>query len=174
MKRKKDHFGTVFFTGVFSLVLAAMTALFSLILFLQALGQTVKLPALGDITSKTVNAFFDSWLCIALGGVLVLLPLLIIVLMNTHRIFRIFQALGAAALLAAVLSGTGGLVLPVLANAGAAFLPDSWQGIFVNASGIFQDYALVVAVILCAVGAGCLSVSSCIRIVKGARHETNP
>ena len=59
----------------------------------------------------------------------------------------------------------------VVKNQVFGFLSEDWQDVLVNATVVFSDVCIICAIILIAIGATCLSVYSCIAIIKGGKHE---
>ena len=75
--------------------------------------------------------------------------------------------LGISFLAVGILSAGTGIVVPWIRQQ----LPPGWQNALVNTWEIFQGYFLVWAVLLLALGAGCLSGYFCVRAGKGGRNE---
>lgn len=165
-KKPPGIFGALF-SGLFSLLLAVSTTLLVLLLFINALNKNVQIPSMGPISSDWLAVFFDSWYSLILGGVLVLLPMLIIIFINTHRIRRVFVSIGISAIISALFSAVLGFgdtrVIKLLSG--------EWQDTLINTTAVFKDFTFICAVILIVIGATCLSVYSCITVIKGAKHE---
>lgn len=159
--------------AVFSAILGLLLAVFELfcvlLLFVHALNENVQIPSIGAISGDSLTVFLDSWCSVALGVVLALLPVLILVLINLHRIRRCFLSVGVSTIAAAVLCVVLGFIVTTVIKA----LPAEWQNTLVNTTVVFKDFSVVCAVILIAVGAACLSVYSCIAVIKGDKHEKN-
>lgn len=166
-KKKTSIFLGVLFTAIFSLLLSASIVLLILLLFIQALNENVIIPAVGFIPSDWLALFFDSWYSLVLGGALVLIPSLIIVLINMHRVRRIFLAIGCSTIASAMLS----IVAIIIRTQIVKLLPGEWQDVLVNVTAVFRDFGVVCAIILLVIGATCLSIYSCIAVVKGGGHE---
>ena len=96
-----------------------------------------------------------------------LIPILIIVLINTNRIRRIFLAIGCSAIASAILS----MVAYVTKTQLLKLLSGEWQDALVNATAVFGDFCVVCAIVLIVIGAACLSIYSCIVVIKGGKHE---
>lgn len=167
MKKKSPGLLGALFSAIFSLLLSISLVLLVIGLFIYGLNENVIMPDAGPISGDWLAAFFDSWYCFVLGGVLVLVPALSILLINRHRIRRFFLAAGCAAIVSVVISiavsMTGLRMLKLLSGA--------WQDILVNTTVMFRDFCVVCAMILFVIGAGCLSIYSCIAVVKGGRRE---
>lgn len=152
---------------MFGLLLAMSIVLLIGLLFVHALSQNVPIPAVGPASEELLAGFFISWFPFVLGGLLVLIPLLLLLLIHRCRIRRVFFTLGistvAAAALSAVFGLFGGRILGMLSEV--------WQEVLVNSTVVFQEFSTVCAVILAMFGAGCLSVYACIHAVKGEIHE---
>lgn len=155
------------FSALFGLLLTAATVLLELLLFLYALNENVRLPSLGSISGDWLSVFFDSWYSLALGGALVLIPMLSLVLINTHRIRRIFITVGISSMATAIFSIVLGLTGAQIVKA----FSGEWQDILIYATVAFEDFAVLCAVILIIIGAACISIYSSIAVVKGAKHE---
>lgn len=166
-KNKKLVFWSVFFTTICCLLLTISLVLLVLLLFIHALNENVILPAAGFISSDWLALFFDSWYPLLFGDALVLIPILIIVLLNTQRVRRIFFAIGCSSIISAILSITSAIIKIHTLK----LLTGEWQDVLVNATTPFNDFSVVCAFILIVIGATCLSIYSCIVPTKGGKHE---
>lgn len=167
--KKAPGFWNVFFSVIVGLLLTVSTTLLALLLFMHGLNETVRIPAVGPISGDWLAVFFDAWYPFVLGGAFVLIPLLIIVLINTHRIRRIFLTVGVSATAVAVFS----VVFALFETQVVKMLSGEWQEALVNSTAVLKDFFVLYAIIMVVIGAACLSVYSCITVVKGARHEQN-
>ncbi len=165
-KKAPGILGT-FFSGVCSLLLTVSMALYVLLLFIHALNENVKIPSLGPLPGDWLAAFLDSWYPLIIGGALVLLPILVILFINAHRIRRAFACVGVSAILSALLSAASGFIC----TWSLKLLPGEWQDTLINATSVFKGFTMVCAAALLVIGATCLSICSCITAVKGGRHE---
>lgn len=161
-------FGTIF-TVLFALLLTASTVVLMLLLFLYGLHGYVTIPAMGPVSADWLAMFFDAWYSVALGVVLVLLPLALLLLINAHRIRRAFFALGLSAIGTALLS----LAAALLGSYAVPWLPGAWRELAAGVAAAFRDYCTVWGIALILAGGTCLSVYACIAVVKGAKHEKN-
>lgn len=176
VKKKKKMKGIVcskcgaLFSVVFSLLLTISLIVFVLLLFIHALNENVIIPDIGPISSDWLALFFDSWYSLVLGGALVLIPILIIILINTNRIRRIFLAIGCSTIVSAMLD----MATVIFRIQILKFLSGEWQDALVNATAVFRDFCIICAVVLVVIGATCMSIYSCIAVVKGdKKHEKN-
>ncbi len=165
--KKKFGFWGVFFSTLFSLLLTASTALLVPLLFLHALNEHQPIPAIGSVSASWLAEFFDSGWVFALGGTLVLIPLLAILLINTHRVRRVFLSVGVSAVAAALLSAALGFA----GKYAIKLLSGDWQDALLNTTAVFKDFSIVCALILVILGAACLSIYSLIAVLKGGNHE---
>lgn len=168
-KQRKERPGIMSVLGsiLFGLLLAMSVVLLIGLLFVHALGQNVPIPAVGSASEELLARFFVSWFPFVLGGLLVLIPLLLLILIHRHRIRRAFFTLGISTVAAAVLSAVFGL----FGGRIVGLLSEMWQEVLVNSTVVFQEFSVVCAVILAMFGAGCLSIYACIHAVKGEIHE---
>lgn len=166
-EKKATGFFGILFSAVFSLPLTVSIILYVLVLFIHALNENTIIPAIGPISSDWLAVFFESWYSLALGGVLVLIPLLVIILINTYRIRRIFFTVGCSTIASAILS----IVVVVLRTQALKVLSGEWQDALVSTTAVFRDFCIIYAIILVVIGATCLSIYSCIAVVKGGKHE---
>lgn len=166
-EKKASGFWSTFFSAILSLLLTASFLAFELLLFLFALNKNVSLPDFGPLSGDSLAMFFDSWYSVFLGGAFVLIPILILVMINTKHIRDIFLAIGCSVIAAAVLSVAVSALKTQLLN----LLPGEWQDAAINAVSVFGDFCIVCAIILTVIGAACLSAYSCIVAVKGGKHE---
>lgn len=166
-KENSLGFWSAFFTTIFSLLLTASLLLLVLLLFIHAINENAILPAIGAISGDWLALFFDSWYSIVIGGAFVLIPILLIVLLNTRCARRIFLAIGCSGIVASILS------VIVAANRMRALklLSAEWQDVLINVTAAFKDFAVVCAIILIAIGMTCLSIHFCITAVKGGKYE---
>ena len=81
---KKKFFGFLKGLGsvLFSLLLIVSFVVLELLLFIHALSGNVVLPSMGLISSDLLAWLFESWYSFAIGGVIVLIPMVIIILIN--------------------------------------------------------------------------------------------
>ena len=165
--KKTSGVGGGLLTVVMSLLLSVSFVLLAVLLFVHALNENVIIPDVGLLTSDGLTEFFDSWYSLALGGALVLIPLLLVVLVNTHRARRAFLAIGSSAIASALLLTVVLCFRTQILNV----LSGQWQDALVNATAAFRGFCLVCIIVLIAIGATCVSVYSCIAVVKGGRHE---
>lgn len=168
-EKKAPSFWGVLFSVIFSLLLTVSIILLVLLLFIHALNENTIIPSIGPISSDWLAVFFDSWYSLVLSGALVLIPVLVIALVNTHRVRRLFLGVGCSAIASAILSITVAIfriqILKVLSG--------EWQDALVNATAAFRNFCFICAAVLVAIGATCLSIYSCIAVVKGGKHEKN-
>ncbi len=167
VENRKPGVGNTFFSVLLSLLLFVFTVLFVLLLFIHALNENVLIPDVGPISRDWLAMFFDSWYALALGGTLVLIPLLIIVLINTHRIRRIFLFVGMSSILSCLFS----IALAFIGTHMVKLFSGEWQDALINSTNVFKDFCVVCAVILAVLGTTSLSIYSCIKTIKGAKHE---
>lgn len=165
--KKASGFWGVLFSVIFSLLLSISLIILVLILFIHALNENVIIPGVGPISNDWIALFFDSWYPLALGGALVLIPLLVITLINTHRIRIIFFAVGCSTIVSAILS----IAAAILRTEALKALSGEWQDALVNATAVFGDFCIMCAIVLIVIGATCLSIYSCIAGIKGGKHE---
>lgn len=165
-KKSPGCFGA-FLTALFSLVLTLMLVLAVAILFVHALNENVPIPAIGFISDVWLAEFFDTWYALAFAGILVLLPMLLIMLINANWIRAAFLSYGVSAVAAALCAVASGIAAPW----GLPLLPGDWQNTLVNTTMVYRDFTQVCGILLVLFGAACLSVHSCIRVVKGGSHE---
>ena len=144
------------------LLLTLSTLLLTLFLFLSALGG-----AGAPLADMGLAGFWSSWVPPVLSGLLVLVFAVLLILWHRHWIRRFFLNLGISFLAVGILSAGTGIVVPWIRQQ----LPPGWQNALVNTWEIFQGYFLVWAVLLLALGAGCLSGYFCVRAGKGGRNE---
>lgn len=166
-EKKVPGFWGVLFSVIFSLLLTVSFTMLVLLLFIHALNENTIIPSIGPISSDWLAVFFDSWYSLVLGGALVLIPILIIVLINTNRMRRIFLAIGCSAIASAILS----VVAMIIKKQVLKLLSGEWQDTLVNATAVFGDFCIVCAIVLIVIGAACLSIYSCIAVIKGGKHE---
>lgn len=166
-EKKVPGFWSILFSVIFSLLLTVSITLLVFLLFIHALNENVVLPAVGAISSAWLALFFDSWYSLVLGGAVVLIPTLIIILLNTHRVRRIFLAIGVSSVVSAILCVAGAIIRTHTLK----LLSGEWQDILINATAAFKDFCVVCAIILIVIGTTCLSIYSCIAVVKGGKHE---
>lgn len=156
-------------TVFLSVWFAACLLLLLAVLFLYALNENVRLPSIGIVSEGWLTAFFDTWYPVALGIVFVLIPFLLIVLVNLHRIRRVFAAGGISFLCAGILSVVSGAF-------GASVIPfmgGDWQEILIGTASVWKEFTAVCSIPAIMLGAFCLSVYACIAVVKGGRNEKN-
>ena len=96
-----------------------------------------------------------------------LIPMLVIALINTHRVRRIFLGIGCSAIVSAILS----IVVVIFRTQVLKVLSGEWQDALVNATAVFRDFCFICAEVLIVIGAACLSIYSCIAVIKGGKHE---
>lgn len=166
-EKKVSRFWRVLFSIIFSLLLTISFTLLVLLLFIHALNENTIIPSIGPISSDWLAVFFDSWYTLVLGGALVLIPILIIVLLNTNRKRRVFLAIGCSAIASAILS----VVATIIKKQILKLLSGEWQDTLVNATAVFGDFYIVCAIVLVVIGTACLSIYSCIAVIKGGKHE---
>lgn len=166
-EKKSPSFWGVLFSVIFSLLLTVSITLLVLLLFIHAVNANAIIPSIGSISSDWLAVFFDSWYPLVLGGALVLIPILVIVLFNTNRIRRIFLAIGCSAIASAILS----IVAIIIKTHILKLLSGEWQDALVNATTVFGDFCIVCAIILIVIGTACLSIYSCVVVIKGGKHE---
>lgn len=159
----------VLFSVIFGLLLSVSVMLFVILLFVYALNENGTIPAIGFISGDRLNSFLDSPFSLVLGGVPVLIPVLVIVFINSHRIRRCFLVIGCSAFVSAALCMTAVILRTQMLQS----LSAQWQEALINATSVFGDFCVVCALILIAVGAACLSIYSCIAVIKGGKHEKN-
>lgn len=152
---------------IFSLLLSVSFILVVLLLFIHALNENTIIPAIGPISSDLLAVFLGSWYSFVLGGALVLIPMLVIALINRHRVRRIFLGIGCSAIVSAILS----IVVVIFRTQLLKVLSGEWQDALVNATAVFRDFCFICAGVLIVIGATCLSIYSCIAVVKGGKHE---
>lgn len=150
---------SVLLSALFALLLTAM----ALLLFLQAVNQNAPLPALGRLDTAAV---LDAWYAMALGALLTLLPLVLLFVANRRCLRRAFAYVGASLLSAAALCVIGRIV----ASPALRLLHSAWQNALIEPLAVGQDFLMVSALLLLAVGAICLSVYFCIAAGKGDSH----
>lgn len=169
MKKKIKGFFSVLFSMFFSLLLAiSMISLMPLI-FIHALHENVKIPNIGSIPGDGLALFLDSWYFFALVGALVLIPVLCIILVNTHHIRRAFLAVGCSAIMSALVVFASAIFRTWIFKA----LSGEWQDALVNSTAVFGDLGIIYAVALILIGVTCVSIYSCIAVVTGGKHEKN-
>lgn len=168
-EKKAPGFFSAMLSVIFSLLLTVSIILLVLLLFIHALNENTIIPAIGPISSDLLAVFFDSWYSLVLGGALVLIPVLVIALINTHRVRRLFLGVGCSAIASAILS----IVVVIFRTQVLKVLSGEWQDALVNATAVFRDFCFICAGGLVAIGATCLSIYSCIAVVKGGKHEKN-
>ncbi len=166
-EKKTPGFWGVLFSVIFSLLLTVSITLLVLLLFIHALNKNTIIPSIGPISSDWLAVFFDSWYSLVLGGALVVIPVLVIALINTHRVRRIFLGIGCSTIASAILS----IVVTIFRTQVLKVLSGEWQDTLVNATAVFRDFCVICAGVLIVIGATCLSIYSCIAVVKGGRHE---
>ena len=166
-EKKVPGFFVALLSVIFSLLLSVSFILVVLLLFLYALNENTIIPAIGHISGDLLAVFFDSWYSFVLGGALVLIPMLVIVLMNTHHIRRIFLCVGCSAITSAIFS----IVMVLFRTSVFKVLSGEWQDALVNATAVFRDFCFICAGVLVVIGSTCLSIYSCIGMAKGGRHE---
>lgn len=166
-EKRTPVFLGVLFSVIFSLLLTVSIILLVLLLFIHAINENTIIPSIGPISSDWLAAFFDSCYSLVLGGALVLIPMLIIILINTNRIRRIFLAISCSAIVSAILS----IVAIIIKAQILKLLSGEWQDALINATAVFGDFCIVCAIVLIVIGATCLSIYSCIVALKGGKHE---
>lgn len=157
----------VFFSVIFSIVLVVTLVALVLFLFGHALSENVALPALGPISSNWLAGFFAEWYSIAFGCIVVLIPLLILVLINTRRMRRFFLATGWSSLVA-MLVVIAAVVVRVWA---VQWIPGQWGETLSDVTAGFKDFGNICAVALGVLGATCLSVYYCIVAATGGKKK---
>lgn len=169
--RKKGNgflrFLGVFFTVIFSIVLTVTLVALVAFLFAHALSENVALPALGPISGDWLAGFFAEWYSFAFGGIVALIPLLILVLINTRRMRRFFLATGWSSLVAMLV-----VIAAVIVRAWAVqWLPGQWHDALADATAGFRDFGNICAVALGVLGATCLSVYYSIVAATGGKKK---
>lgn len=164
--KKAGVFGAVAAVPI-GLLMVVAAGLLETLLFLSALNENFRIPAIGAVSGDRFAELLDSWYPYAIVGVLAAMPLLLLVLSNLHRIRRAFLAAGASAVISAVLSITAG----ISGARAVRIFPPEWQDVLVNATAVWKDLSFVCGIILIAAGAASLSVYASITAVKGGRHE---
>ncbi len=154
--------GSAVLSVFLGLLLALSILLLILFLFLSALGESG-----ASLTEIGLAGFWTSWVPPVLSGLLILLFLVLLLLWHRHRSRRFFLNLGISSVTVGFLSAGMGIVLPWIRQQ----LPAGWQNALVNSWEIFQGYSLFWAMLLLALGAGCLSGYFCVRAGKGGRNE---
>lgn len=149
------------------LLMVAAAGLLEALLFVSALNENFRIPAIGPVSGDRFAELLDSWYLYAIAGALAAIPLLLLVLSNLRRIRRAFLAAGVSAVISAVLSITAG----IFGARAVRIFPAEWQDILVNATAVWRDLSLACGVILIAAGAASLSVYASIIAAKGDRHE---
>lgn len=167
----KKKWGTGVFggvlSGIFGLLLTASIILFILLLFTSALSENTTIPDLGFVTGDWLAAFLNTWYSFALGGIMILIPLLVIICVNVHRIRRAFLVIGCSTIVSAVFNiATAGFAAQIL----SVFSGD-WQDVLINTTVAYRSYSIICASGLVIIGATCLSIYSCIAVIKGGRYE---
>ena len=160
--------GAVLTTILCVLLLAAAAVWTVWMLFVWSLGKQADLPAVGPVSGELISAFFDSAFFFAVGGALLLLPAAVLILVNVHRLRRVFLGVGIAAMAAALFSTAAGLGRIWLLQR----LDGPWQELLVDTTAVFRDFSFLCAVILAVGGVACFSIYGCIRVVRGRRYET--
>lgn len=166
-EKRTQKFLRVLFSVVFCLLLTVATLLLVLLLFIHALNENTIIPSIGPISSDWLVVFFDSWYSLVLSGALVLIPMLVVVLINTNRIRRCFLAIGCSAITSAILCTVAILIKTQIRK----LLSGEWQNTLINSTSVFGDFCVVCVIILVVIGATCLSIYSCIVAIKGGSHE---
>lgn len=155
--------GAVCITVLCVLLLAAAAVWTVWMLFVWSLREQADLPAAGPVSGEWLVILF-----FAVGGVMALLSAAVMILVNVHRLRRVFLGVGIAGITAALLSTAAGLGRIWLLQ----LLNGRWQALLVDTTAVFRDFSLLCAMILAAGGAACLSIYGCIRAVRGGQYET--
>ena len=167
----KKKWGTggfgVLFSGIFGLLLTVSITLFILLLFIGALSENATIPDIGFITGDWLAVFLNTWYSFVLGGIMMLIPLLVIMFINVHRIRRAFLDIGCSAIVSAVFNiVTAGVAAQII----RVFSGD-WQDVLINTTVAYRSYSIICASGLVIIGVTCLSIYSCIVVIKGGRYE---
>ena len=156
-----------FFSAFFGLMLIVLLVLTEFLLFVRALNDNIVLPSVWLINSETVTAFFDSWVSLLLCSILPLIPILILLRINSHNLRKVFLTIGCSSVISAAIN-----IIIVISNTPAIkLLSVDWQNALVNTTSAFRDFLVVCAVFLIIIGATFISIYSCIIAIKGGRHE---
>ena len=98
---------------------------------------------------------------------MMLIPLLVIIFINVHRIRRAFLDIGCSAIVSAVFNiVTAGVAAQII----RVFSGD-WQDVLINTTVAYRSYSIICASGLVIIGVTCLSIYSCIVVIKGGRYE---
>lgn len=155
------------FTAFLSLILAILLVVFVLLIFIKALSENVIIPDIGPVSSIWLVRFFESRYSLIFGSTLAMIPLIIIILLNTYRVRNVFFAVGCSMIISSILS----IVMAIFRIRIFKILSGEWQDILVNVTMVFRDFCNICAAIMITIGITCLSIYSCIVIIKGGRHE---
>lgn len=165
---KSPHgFFRCFFSVLFSLILSILIVLDECLIFVRALNDNVILPSVWVIQSETITAFFDSWVSLLLCILLPLIPIMILLLINTHKIRKLFLAIGCCGIASAILN----IIAVIFRTPAIELLPDDWQNTLVSATSAFKDFFVLCTIFLMVTGAAFISIYSCIMAIKGGKHE---
>ena len=156
--------GTILLSIFFTLFLF----LLFFVLFLFGVTNSVALPTAGGFTDNWSIVFFGSLIPVILSSLLAVAFIVMIVLVNTGRVRRIFLALGVSFLVTGVINIAAG----ILGAYGVPYLSGNWQSLLVNATVTFREFMIVCAVLLAVMGIVFISVYASITAIKGgAEHE---
>ena len=154
-----------FFSIILSLLLAVIIFLFLLFLFARALNETVSFPSFGPVSGDLLAEILGEWYSMTFGVTAVMIPLLLIVLFNLSYIRRAFAFVGVSAIMAALFSAAFSFV----SSEAIRSLSGEWQEALLNSRTVLKSFFAVWAVVMAAVGTFCISVYSCISVVKGVK-----
>lgn len=160
---------SLFFTPLFSLFFIASLLMLMFIIFLQALHEYIVIPSLGALHEAQVANFFSAWYPIAFAAILVMILFVILVILNRQRIRRIFATSGISLLIAGFMA----IFLGLFSKSLISFVSLPWQDMLISKSVLFKEFTTLGGLIFVVLGALCLSIYSCIVIVKGKKHETS-
>lgn len=156
-----------FFSAFFGLMLIILIVLTEFLLFVRALNENVILPSIWVINSETITTFFDSWVSLLLCFALPLIPILILLLINSHNVRNLFRVIGCSSIVSAILN----IITVILSTPAIKLLSGDWQSTFVSVISVFRDFFVVCAIFLIIIGATFISIYSCIIAIKGGKHE---
>lgn len=169
LPKEKNRLG--FWDFIFSAFLCILLSVFLIILatmiFVHGLSGGTALPALGPISGAQITSFFEARYFLIPCCILIFIPMLILIIVNAHRIRRIFPAFGCSSIIAAII----GIVMVIFRNEIVKNFSGEWQDTLVNSTSVFKELFIIFALILIAVGATFLSIYSCIAVTKGGKQK---
>lgn len=166
-KEKLKGFANYMVNVLLAILLIVFITTFIGIVFLYSLAEHIKLPAIGYISSEGMTMFFESGYSIIIGIFFVILSLLLIVLINLKYIRRIFVTLGISFILTSGLNIGLAIFEPTIIR----FLSGAWQDVLISTTVVFKEFTTLCSIFLLLSGSVCLSIYSCIAIIKGDSHE---